>query len=347
MKARELLVLFLLFLSDECVGGAAKTYYDILGVNKRASEQEIKKSYRELAKKYHPDKNKDDQNAQAKFIEVSNAYETLSDLARRREYDLSLSDSQAGPRGASRTFDRRNPHFTHFSSNPRQDPRTRKTYHFSSSNGDFHYTSSSDGLAEALGWMTTILSVGIFLMPFICLCCSALPLYGLYLLCCGRSKKSQQTTTSPSEAATGTSQTLPLLTKSALELEGRVLIVALSSEGYELVRKELKPIFLHDPVYFCHCTTDPKTARSTSRKSSSSPKLAQFVALQKHGKRYDLYPPLGGQKDSDEEGEEGSDADSDSPSAVRWIERILEGQGRWRDVDQMPKRFRDQLPFLG
>jgi hypothetical protein len=346
--------IFLLFLWNE-VDGSPKTHYDILGVGMRASEQEIKKSYRDLAKKYHPDKNKDDKNAQAKFIEVSNAYETLSDHSRRREYDLSLSDTNSrygGSSSSSRSgsgnfqhFDPRNSHF-HFSSNSRQNP---KTYHFS--NRNFHQDSSGDNLEEALGWVTTFLSIGIFLMPIIFLCCSALPIYGVYLLCCGRSKKSQQTTTTSgatATVATGT-PTLPLLTKSALELEGRVLIVALSPEAYELARKELKPNFSHDPVYFCHSTTDPKTISSTSRRSGSSSSLTrrtQFVALQKHGKRYDLYPPL--PHDGQEVEEVVSEGwHSHSSAEVRWIERILEGQGQWRDVGLMPKRLRDQLPFLG
>lgn len=53
----------------------AKDYYSILGVPKNASSKEIKKAYYQLAKKYHPDTNKDDPNAQKKFQEVSEAYE--------------------------------------------------------------------------------------------------------------------------------------------------------------------------------------------------------------------------------------------------------------------------------
>lgn len=53
----------------------AKNYYDVLGVPKNASPKEIKKAYYQLAKKYHPDTNKNDPNAQKKFQEVSEAYE--------------------------------------------------------------------------------------------------------------------------------------------------------------------------------------------------------------------------------------------------------------------------------
>ena len=58
---------------------ADKDYYDVLGVSKNANEAEVKKSYRKLAMKYHPDRNKGDREAEKKFKEVSEAYEVLKD----------------------------------------------------------------------------------------------------------------------------------------------------------------------------------------------------------------------------------------------------------------------------
>jgi curved DNA-binding protein len=64
-----------------------KDYYNILGVSKSASQDEIKKAYRKLAVKYHPDKNPDDKNAENRFKEISEAYEVLKDPEKRKKYD--------------------------------------------------------------------------------------------------------------------------------------------------------------------------------------------------------------------------------------------------------------------
>jgi curved DNA-binding protein len=64
-----------------------KDYYKLLGVEKTASQDEIKKAYRKLAVKYHPDKNQGDRNAEAKFKEVAEAYEVLADAEKRKQYD--------------------------------------------------------------------------------------------------------------------------------------------------------------------------------------------------------------------------------------------------------------------
>ena len=64
-----------------------RDYYDVLGVGKSADASEIKKAYRKLAMKYHPDKNPGDKEAEEKFKEINEAYEVLSDETKRRNYD--------------------------------------------------------------------------------------------------------------------------------------------------------------------------------------------------------------------------------------------------------------------
>ena len=63
-------------------------YYKSLGVSKLASPEEIKKAYRKLALKYHPDHNKGDKSAEAKFKEISEAYAVLSDQEKKKQYDM-------------------------------------------------------------------------------------------------------------------------------------------------------------------------------------------------------------------------------------------------------------------
>jgi len=64
-----------------------RDFYDILGVAKGASAEEIKKAYRKLAIKYHPDKNPDDKTAEDKFKEAAEAYEVLSNPEKKQRYD--------------------------------------------------------------------------------------------------------------------------------------------------------------------------------------------------------------------------------------------------------------------
>ena len=69
------------------MSGSGKDFYSILGVSKDASQEEIKKQYKKLALKWHPDKNKDNPEAEQKFKDIAEAYAVLGDEAKRRNYD--------------------------------------------------------------------------------------------------------------------------------------------------------------------------------------------------------------------------------------------------------------------
>lgn len=82
-----------------------RDYYKILGVDRKASQEEIKKVYRKLALKYHPDRNPDDKEAEEKFKEMNEAYQVLSDPEKRARYDrLGSSYAQWQQRGAPGNF---------------------------------------------------------------------------------------------------------------------------------------------------------------------------------------------------------------------------------------------------
>lgn len=81
-----------------CIMANKRDYYEVLGVPKSASDDEIKKAYRKLAIKYHPDKNQGDKEAEAKFKEINEAHDVLSDKQKRARYD---QFGHAGVGGAS------------------------------------------------------------------------------------------------------------------------------------------------------------------------------------------------------------------------------------------------------
>ncbi|MFG1439790.1 DnaJ domain-containing protein, partial [Xanthobacter sp. V0B-10] len=105
--------------------------YDVLGVSKTADEAEIKRAYRRLAKKLHPDANADDPKAQDKFAELNTAHEILSDTEKRGQFDRGEIDAEGKPRA---------PEFSGFGGGRRSGPGG-----FSGFDGDTIFESFSFG----------------------------------------------------------------------------------------------------------------------------------------------------------------------------------------------------------
>ena len=80
---------------------APSDLYSVLGVSREATADEIKRAYRKLARKYHPDRNQGDKESEERFKEVQEAYDTLSDPEKRKQYDAGGMFSGFGPRGFS------------------------------------------------------------------------------------------------------------------------------------------------------------------------------------------------------------------------------------------------------
>ena len=87
---------------------AKRDYYEVLGINKNATPDQIKSAYRKLAVKHHPDKNKGDKSSEEKFKEASEAYHVLSNTERKQSYDNfghAAFENGGGGRGGFASYD--------------------------------------------------------------------------------------------------------------------------------------------------------------------------------------------------------------------------------------------------
>lgn len=114
-------------------------YYSVLGISKNATQEEIKKAYRNLAFKYHPDRNPDNKEAEEKFKKISEAYDVLGDEKKRAEYD------RFGSAGSS--YSSRNSYQQNYYQNGYQNYYQRQTYSdpFSSEDSFWQWFNGSAG----------------------------------------------------------------------------------------------------------------------------------------------------------------------------------------------------------
>jgi hypothetical protein len=288
-------------------------HYDLLNVKSNANENDIKKSYRELAKKYHPDKNRDDPTAQDKFISLGAAYEVLSDAQKRQEYDLSLRGGGGGRGGGGRHHTQHTQTFHHHR-NPRGGPRS---FHFQSGAGggggaggrssSFHFESSY----EFPPVVSMILGFLLLVLPLLMMCTPLLCIWFILWICGFRKSSSVDEHEEAEEVREKLSSHwqhdyLPTLTRRGLLADRRIVIAALSSnkEVLDAIRA-VKSKYSRDPVYFAQCSR------------AVSP-VHTVIAFCKQGKKFCLLPV------------------ADSSDMGSWIDKILNGEIKWESMDVLP-----------
>ncbi|XP_021743937.1 chaperone protein dnaJ GFA2, mitochondrial-like [Chenopodium quinoa] len=141
-------------------GVMSKDYYDILGVSKNATQSEIKKAFYGLAKKYHPDMNKDDPNADKKFQEINKAHEVLKDEQERAAYDQMGHDAfvQSKETGGPGSYESSGFNFKDFNFNPFNfsDIFTQKTGQDVKLSLELSFMEAVRGCSKTVKYQTTL-----------------------------------------------------------------------------------------------------------------------------------------------------------------------------------------------
>ena len=254
------------------------THFDTLRVKPTASEDEIKKSYRILAKQYHPDKNKHDPNAQSKFIEITKAYEILSDSKSRLEYidSLRYPNRQTGNSKmqdwASRNMEadtnfqefqrfQQFPHGNTFFAYRTPDGRVFYTSRSQNHGQNFQYSyqySSSDNnngsffanVMYALGMIIWVL-----LQPFLPIIVLVISVSVLYKVFCSAFPKTRTLEPHSNKSRLTAAKPIGDLQASDVKRKG-IVIIATTVQAVGLCRR-LQRSFLNDPVYFAAAVAPP------------------------------------------------------------------------------------------
>jgi curved DNA-binding protein CbpA len=338
------IVLYLFLLLQQCI--VATTFYDILGIKKKASEQEIKNSYRRLAKKYHPDKNRNDPRAQEKFIKISEAYETLSDANKRAQYDDSLQDPSTRnyhndftqhynhdpPPGQYGQYNSQRPgggpqfHFNTF-----QDGRGNSyTFSYSSNQHSSNFQSNSPlGVLATImliigSVVTMIFSMFPFLLPILVVYTLSSIFSFVYNFIRKKASKSNHSGSSNNNnvmnpSASIQQKDLPVFDSCIVKTEKKFIIIALNTRSSDYLKK-LSKSFQKDPLYFCKIK-DPKFNDACG-----------IIALKKAGRSFTFVPML-----------QYNEPESDISAVRVWLEKIIGGQCEWSTSDNLPSRFSELI----
>eukprot|EP01041_Mallomonas_annulata_P007197 gene7197-14674_t len=319
------------------LGNSSKSHYDVLRVKKNANLQQIKTSYRRLAKELHPDKNKNNPRAKDQFIEVSNAYEILSDDQKRSEYDQTLQ------------FGTSNHHNGHNSHHPNHHAFQRGFHHeeeepmyaFRTPDGRIYFTTKSNFERSNMGqqyYSSTFqmdfsefpLIGGIFaillLAMQVLLCCS--PIIGLWAI--GRflswltTKPTIMPPRKPRDSSSNTNinrntststdtghclleKTLPAYVP-GLKTNHLISIIPLHiSQEIKLIKLQKK--FLRDPINFFRMQIYPE-----ENQDQGLPYIA--IALSKSGLKWTGCPK--------------------EVELEKWIVQVLNGEVAWESTDSLP-----------
>jgi hypothetical protein len=291
------------------IGMGAKTYYDVLGVSERATEEEIKKSYRELAKQWHPDKNRE-KNAQQKFIEISEAYTTLSDPTKRRQYDLSQSNVFSRSQGRDFQHNRRPNYHNHQHDHAGFNRGQGSRHQFKSNGFNFEFNMNNEFEDPIMNSIVFALSAIMFILPIICLCAPVVTLYGCWRLC----SRGVKTSTAPTQ--------MPQLTKKTLQMERRIVLAGVSDGAIKILNVAKKK-FMHDPIYFCQTVL-----AEHNHNHDTFPSQAMGVHAIAYCRKGTKYCVLEG-------------GDPDIATLTAWVEKMLNGEQPWSNVDaSMPSFLR-------
>lgn len=279
-----------------------RNHYETLGVAPSAREDDIKKAYRNLAKKYHPDKNKNDPKAQEKFIAISNAYDVLSDASKRREYDFSLRQEQHQQQSDSRSKS-----YHHPASSFHHHRRGRRPGHFS-----FHFDTSGRGGKSTTfeySFQQSEGSVSVFLLPLLftlatlCMPC---------LCCCGalRLAKHIMYPSKPKEASYAQSPitVVPYSKQLLAANRNKIIVIPLTPQAAGTL-SELSALFVTEPVVI---TTMPPVTSYRSGELSYG-----IVAFRKLGTRCVSFS-------------------GDVGDIHAWMHRLLGGEVAWENTEKMP-----------